>query len=82
MKTKEVLIRFINRKRLESADNTVYLYEDSLRDLGIPMDDIARTLDMIGKEYFINILKKYISEDAPSFWIIEVLPPCINYSTN
>ncbi len=82
MNNKEKLIQILNKKFLESTNNSIYLYENNINELNIPEQEAVSILLTMQVDKFIKIIKRPSDNDFSWCWQIEILEPCVNYFDN
>lgn len=79
MTNEERIIEYVNNELSHSRDNTVLIDRTDLNKIGLSEQEVVRSIYLLKKDGFLNIMQKSTHEDLSVFWKLSLEPKCIYY---
>ena len=77
--TEETLIKFLIDKYEKSDTNEVSINKHELPDIGLPEQEVIRTIFLLKEDGMFDITQKSTHNDFSVFWKLALKPRCVHY---
>lgn len=77
--TEEKLIKFLISKYEKSDTNEVSINKHELPNIGLPEQEIIRTIFLLKEDGMFDIIQKSTHNDFSVFWKLALKPCCVHY---
>lgn len=77
--TEETLIKFLIDKYEKSDTNEVSINKHELPDIGLPEQEVIRTIFLLKEDGMFDIIQKSTHNDFSVFWKLALKPRCVHY---
>ena len=75
----EKLIKFLINKYEKSDTNEVSIAKKEIPEIGLPEEEIIRTIFLLKEDGMFDIIQKSVHNDFSIFWKLSLKPRCVHY---
>lgn len=82
MNKREQVIRFLNKKVINSTSNIVSISQNDLKNINLSEREIIQVIYLLAEDKLIRIIDKSVHDDFSRYWNIALTSDCVDYFEN